>query len=63
MGISAQEGAKTTIFAATNEYLNSGEYYDNCKAAKVNKLANDEKLARIVWDKSAELTGIDPNLI
>ena len=52
------EGAQTTIFCAVDESLNgvTGKYYADCQEAKfLNPQAEDEDLAKKLWEKSAEL--------
>ena len=52
------EGAQTTIFCAVDESLDgvTGKYYADCQEAKfLNPQAEDEDLAKKLWEKSAEL--------
>ena len=53
------QGAATSCFlAASPEAAGfSGEYFTNCRPAKTNPLANDEALARRLWEVSAGLIG------
>ena len=51
-------GAQTTIFCAVDESLDgvTGKYYADCQEAKfLNPQAEDEDLAKKLWEKSAEL--------
>lgn len=52
--ISEEEGAKTTLYCATEPALASetGRYYDKQKPAKTNPRADDETLARELWERS-----------
>ncbi|HEY5949365.1 MAG TPA: SDR family oxidoreductase [Kofleriaceae bacterium] len=59
--VTPEEGAQTSIRCATAPELASetGRYYDrDGKERKPNKLANDEALAKQLWQKSAEWTGL-----
>ena len=59
--VTPEEGAQTSIRCATAPELASetGRYYDrDGKERKPNKLANDEQLAKELWSKSAEWTGL-----
>jgi NAD(P)-dependent dehydrogenase (short-subunit alcohol dehydrogenase family) len=58
-----EEGAKTTVFAAVDDSVVSGEYYDSCKVGKVQEQALDEKLQLQLWEESAKLTGLNPNIV
>ena len=55
------EGAQTTIFCAVDESLDgvTGKYYADCQEAKfLNPQAEDEDLAKKLWEKSAEIVQI-----
>merc|ERR1712150_114309 len=55
------EGAQTTIFCAVDESLEgvTGKYYADCQEAKfLNPQAEDEDLAKKLWEKSAEIVQI-----
>jgi NAD(P)-dependent dehydrogenase (short-subunit alcohol dehydrogenase family) len=59
--VTPEEGARTSILCATAPELagESGRYYDeHGKEQRPNKLANDEELAKLLWAKSAEWTGL-----
>ncbi|HEX5062480.1 MAG TPA: SDR family oxidoreductase [Kofleriaceae bacterium] len=59
--VTPEEGAQTSIRCATAPELASetGRYYDrDGKERRPNKLANDEELAKQLWTKSAEWTGL-----
>jgi NAD(P)-dependent dehydrogenase (short-subunit alcohol dehydrogenase family) len=59
--VTPEEGAQTSIRCATAPELanETGRYYDrDGKERKPNKLANDESLAKQLWAKSAEWTGL-----
>ncbi|KAH6804298.1 Rossmann-fold superfamily protein [Perilla frutescens var. frutescens] len=57
---SIQQGAATTCYVALNRQVNgvSGEYFSDCNVAKASSLANDQDLAKTLWDFSLNL--IDP---
>ena len=57
--ISPEEGARTTIHCATApiEELESGAYYDSCKAVRPSRAADDPALAADLWRRSLEWTG------
>lgn len=46
-----EEGARTPLYCATAPEVAAmtGRYYDKCREAKANPLANDEGLARELW--------------
>ncbi len=50
--ISVEEGAKTSLYCATEPGLSSGSYYDECKPKAPNPLANDEVLQEELWRRS-----------
>jgi dehydrogenase/reductase SDR family protein 13 len=59
--ITPEQGAQTSLRCATSEELanETGRYYDkNGKEKKPNKLADDVELAKTLWTKSAEWTGL-----
>jgi retinol dehydrogenase-12 len=55
---SIEDGAKTTIYCATDPSLASqtGRCYDDCKERKPNPVAEDEKLAAELWSRSETWT-------
>ena len=57
--ISPQEGARTTLHCATapEAFLESGAYYDSCKAVRPSRAADDPALAAELWRRSLEWTG------
>lgn len=52
--ISNEEGAKTSVYCATSPEVagESGYYYDRCRKKEPSKLAQDEKLAAELWERS-----------
>jgi dehydrogenase/reductase SDR family protein 13 len=59
--ITPEEGAQSTIVAATDPALatHTGRYYSvGGKERRPNRLAEDAELARTLWQKSAEWTGL-----
>lgn len=53
------QGAATSCYVVANAEAAemSGRYFADCRPAKVNPLANDEALARKLWEASEELVG------
>lgn len=61
-GKTPREGAETSIFLASeDQVLKSGRYWDNCREKKSSKRSYDQGNAALLWDKTAELCGIDPD--
>lgn len=68
----SEEGALPALQAATDPSAEGGDYYGpyglmetrgkTSGRAVESKRAQDEDLARRLWDKSVELTGVDPGL-
>ncbi len=56
--ITNEEGARTTLWCATSDDARSGRYYDACKERRPSKLAEDDALARELWERSAEWVGL-----
>lgn len=52
--ISNEEGARTTLYCATSDAVkdHDGRYYDKEKERRPSRLADDEALARALWEKS-----------
>ncbi len=62
--ISPEEGAKSSVITATAPELaaHSGRYYDEKGREKEpSKLASDDALAKELWVRSAEWTGLQPD--
>ncbi len=55
--ISVPEGAATSCYLATNHDVDGigGQYFANCKPAKVSPLANNVELRERLWAISSEL--------
>jgi len=56
------QGAQTSIHCAVAEGIEgqSGQYFSDCKVKKVtNPEANDDAIARRLWDVSAQLVGLE----
>jgi retinol dehydrogenase-12 len=53
--LSAEDGAKTSLYCATSDAVASdtGKYYDKCKEKTPSKVARDEGLAKELWERSA----------
>jgi retinol dehydrogenase-12 len=56
------EGAKTSVYCATSVDVanHTGRYYADCKEKRPNRAADDEELARALWDRSAAWVGLEP---
>jgi len=59
--LSNADGAKTTLYCATSPEVaeEDGLYYDSCRKKTPSDLALDDALARRLWEKSVEFTGVD----
>jgi NAD(P)-dependent dehydrogenase (short-subunit alcohol dehydrogenase family) len=55
---SVEEGARTTIYCATEQGLanQDGLYYAKCRERRPNRLADDAELARELWERSEAWT-------
>jgi NAD(P)-dependent dehydrogenase (short-subunit alcohol dehydrogenase family) len=58
--ITNEQGARTTIHCATSDEVrdHTGRYYANCREARPSQLAENDSLARELWQKSAEWVGL-----
>jgi hypothetical protein len=58
--ISAEEGARTTIYCATAPELArvSGRYYEREREAMPSLTAQDDALAAALWDQSETMSGL-----
>ena len=59
--LSAEKGADTLIWLAEGRAgrdWRSGEYYEKRKVAPTNPQADDDALARALWERSAEMVGV-----
>jgi hypothetical protein len=56
--VSEQQGAQTTLHCATMADLArlNGRYFDSCREREPSALANDEALARELWERSEAWT-------
>jgi NAD(P)-dependent dehydrogenase (short-subunit alcohol dehydrogenase family) len=54
------QGAKTTVYLASSTDVEgvSGKYFSNCKAVMPSKEAQDDSVAKRLWELSEKLTGI-----
>lgn len=61
LAISPEEGAKTIVYLASSPDVvgMSGEYFYKCRRAKPTSAGRDDALARVLWEKSVTLTGMD----
>jgi NAD(P)-dependent dehydrogenase (short-subunit alcohol dehydrogenase family) len=57
-----QEGAGTLVYLASAADAGevSGEYFANCRPARVSEQASDQVLGRALWDESEQLVGLAP---
>nr|XP_054757897.1 retinol dehydrogenase 11-like [Lytechinus pictus] len=60
-----KDGAQTTIYCAIDESITqlSGGYFTNCSLGKESKLAEDEQVAKQLWDITCKATGVDPDIL
>lgn len=54
---STEQGAKTTIYLASQVIESSGKYYVNCKPHKLKRWAEDDIAAERLWQVSEHLLG------
>jgi retinol dehydrogenase-12 len=56
---SNEQGAETPLYCATSPELRSvsGRYYNRCREVAPSPLAEDEALARELWDRTEQLVG------
>lgn len=61
LAISPEEGAKTIIYLATSPdiAMMNGEYFYKCRRTVPTRAARDDAVARVLWEKSVALTGVD----
>ena len=54
-----EQGAEAPLFCATAPELGgmSGRYYNRCREARCNPLADDPALGRELWDRSESAVG------
>jgi len=57
------EGAQPTIHLAVSEEVEgiTGKYWENCKLAKASPLADDEELAKGLWERSVKCVNLEPS--
>jgi len=57
--LSPEKGAETSIYLATSPEIEgiSGKYFDKKREARISAIAQDDELARRLWDESVKLTG------
>lgn len=60
--LTPEQGAETSIYAASSQEMAgvTGKYLDKCKPVVSSKESYDVKVAKKLWDLSAELTGLTP---
>ena len=59
--LSNEDGARTSLYCATSPEVaaHDGRYYDDSREKKPSAFAEDADLARQLWTKSVEWTGVD----
>ena len=62
VGVSPEEGAKTSLYLATSPEVEgvTGKYFEKCKPIESSPVSYDKDAARRLWHVSAELTGLSP---
>lgn len=60
-GISEERGAATSVYLASSEEVEgvTGKYFANGKQHRVNPIADDEAVAKKLWDITANLLHVD----
>jgi len=55
------QGAETSVYLASDPTAKQyrGKYFDNCKEKVSTNAARNEEDAKWLWQRSAELTGVD----
>lgn len=58
-GLPAEDGARTPVFLASSQTVRgvTGKYFDNCRSVRAAPLAEDQALARQLWQWTANATG------
>lgn len=61
LAISPEEGAKTIVYLAASPAVakTNGKYFYKCRPILPTKAGRDDELARQLWRKTVELTGVD----
>jgi NAD(P)-dependent dehydrogenase (short-subunit alcohol dehydrogenase family) len=59
-GIPTPDGAKTSVYLASSDEVQNitGKYFDKCQLCQPSDLALDKKLAKKLWQKSENLSGL-----
>lgn len=59
--LSPEKGAETSIYLAASPEVEgiSGKYFEKKREARISAIAQDDELARRLWDESARLTGLN----
>ncbi len=62
IGVSPEEGAKTSLYLATAPEVEgvTGKYFEKCKPIESSPISYDKDAAQHLWQISAELTGLSP---
>lgn len=61
----SEQGAQTSVYLSVSEEVDgvTGKYFSDCKEMEMSKDAQDEGLAKKVWEKSEVLVGLKPEEI
>ena len=60
LGMSTQNGAKTSVYLATSPEVQgvTGKYFDKCKTKESAPLAHDKQLQKELWQVSERLCNL-----
>jgi NAD(P)-dependent dehydrogenase (short-subunit alcohol dehydrogenase family) len=60
--VTPQEGARTLVYLASAPEAGqvSGQYFANCRPARISQQAADDELARELWRQSEQMVGLAP---
>jgi NAD(P)-dependent dehydrogenase (short-subunit alcohol dehydrogenase family) len=60
--VTPEQGARTLVYVASAPETGevSGEYFANCRPARVSREASDDVLARELWQRSEQIVGLAP---
>lgn len=58
-----KDGAQTTVYCAVDERLDneSGKFYSDCREVRPNSEAQDDAVAKRLWDMSVQFVKLDPS--
>ena len=60
---SVKQGAQTSIHCAVSDDVlpYSGEFFKGCQVQQLSRTAQDDDLARRLWEVSLQMTGLQPS--